>query len=67
MHRDVKPHNVMIDHENKKAGSLIQILYAEANGRSYDLLIGVLRSSIIKAPSTMYEWHRDTSRALSYL
>ena len=21
MHRDVKPHNVMIDHENKKVGS----------------------------------------------
>jgi casein kinase II subunit alpha len=24
MHRDVKPHNVMIDHENRKVGTLSQ-------------------------------------------
>jgi serine/threonine protein kinase len=27
MHRDVKPHNVMIDHENKKVIVLLTISY----------------------------------------
>jgi serine/threonine protein kinase len=54
MHRDVKPHNVMIDHEQRKVFSLRQILIAMSSNiqYSYDSLTGVLLSSTIKALST---------------
>jgi casein kinase II subunit alpha len=32
MHRDVKPHNVMIDHEKRKVGHLVQCGEKAANG-----------------------------------
>jgi serine/threonine protein kinase len=56
MHRDVKPHNVMIDHENRKVGFFPVRLSAYAKLISCVSSIGVLLSSIIKGPSTTYEY-----------
>lgn len=67
MHRDVKPHNVMIDHENKKVSvgvgrACFRILISS----SYDSLIGVWQSSITRVRSTMYALQVDTSKVQNY-
>lgn len=36
MHRDVKPHNVMIDHENRKVGAWIFTKWLLLTPYSYD-------------------------------
>lgn len=65
MHRDVKPHNVMIDHEKRKVRS-------EGCGEfkltpnSYVSSIGAWRNSIIKAQNTTSVWLHDTSKVQNY-
>ena len=71
MHRDVKPHNVMIDHEERK----VAIVFCSSTLFGLELsipiicssgsLIGVLPNSIIRTQSIMYAWHRDTSKGLN--
>ena len=56
MHRDVKPHNVMIDHERRKVGSysshVTKISYPSI---SYASLTGASLSFTIQELSIMYE------------
>src|SRR5690606_7023817 len=79
MHRDVKPHNVMIDHENRKvsASHVLPVLWHRPNNGviadrrtslslSSVLSIGVWRSSTTLEPSITYVWRVDTSRVPSY-
>lgn len=67
MHRDVKPHNVMIDHEKRKVKHLRTVVGASLLiDRSCGSLIGVLRSFTTKAQNTTSESHRDTSKDPSF-
>ena len=66
MHRDVKPHNVMIDHDRRKVGGQHFWAYDFANSvTSCDSSTGGWRNFTTPKPSTMYESHRDTSRGQS--
>lgn len=67
MHRDVKPHNVMIDHEKRKV-SVALCWYSRtlANaGSSFVLSTGVLPNSTTRVRSTTSGSPPDTSRAPS--
>lgn len=75
MHRDVKPHNVMIDHENRKASlgnprnEALRITYELTRSlafHSFALSTGVLPSSTIPAPSITSELPPATSRVRSF-
>lgn len=68
MHRDVKPHNVMIDHEKRKVSGperLISILLLMMP--SFASSIGVWLNFITRARSITSVLLPDTSRVLSYL
>ena len=58
MHRDIKPHNVMIDHEARKVVVYISCCYISTTSRSDsrcwisgDSIVVVLSSSSLAAPS----------------
>lgn len=68
MHRDVKPHNVMIDHEHRKV--CLEIRHVELEfilSTSFDLLIGGWQNSTIQRLSTMFALRHGTSRDQSCL
>lgn len=75
MHRDVKPHNVMIDHENRKASfknlrNEARISFELTHSlacHSFALSTGVSLSSTTPAPSIMSVSPLATSRARSCL
>jgi serine/threonine protein kinase len=70
MHRDVKPHNVMIDHEKRKVSSIMyapNIIHSLTRHVSYGSSIGVLPNSTTKALNITSESPHATSRALSCL
>lgn len=65
MHRDVKPHNVMIDHEKRKVNHASVLLWNILRQGSCASSTGDWRSSIIKAQNTMSALHHGTSKARS--
>jgi len=54
MHRDVKPHNVMIDHENRKVCLVVHGQIQVLMWCSYDLSTGVLPNSTTKGQNIMF-------------
>ena len=68
MHRDVKPHNVMIDHEKKKVRCALN-LHGSLNllkQTSCASLIGDSPSSTMPIRNTTSALPRDISKARSY-
>ena len=55
MHRDVKPHNVMIDHEKRKVSPESCQIHCRADHRSYVSSTGDWQNFTIKVLNTMLE------------
>lgn len=67
MHRDVKPHNVMIDHEKRKVGLRSNFRRHYADMDSSALSTGVLPNSTTRARNTTSASLPVTSRVPSFL
>lgn len=65
MHRDVKPHNVMIDHEKRQVRTR-SLSTGPADPRSSVLSTGDSPSSTTPTPSTTSASRRGTSRAPNF-
>ena len=64
MHRDVKPHNVMIDHEKRQVSCFLPAGQSWPN--SWDWLIGDWRNSTIPVQDIMSESHLGISKDRNY-
>jgi hypothetical protein len=67
MHRDVIPHNIMIDHEHRKVCPPEIFFSAKPHWpTSCAWLVGVKPSFTTQKQNTMFVLHRDTSKCRSY-